>query len=104
MITNAQAEVDDNIKTTLGDTAYAQYQTYEQTQPERNLVTQLQQRLSYSATPLTDDQANQVIAIMSANAPQPATSGGAGGGFGPFGGRNSGPPITDAVVAAAQGC
>jgi hypothetical protein len=105
VITNAQDEVDDNIKTVLGDDAYSQYQTYEQTQPERNLVTQLQQRLSYSATPLTDDQANQVIAIMAANAPQPSSnSGGTGGGFGPLGGgRNGGPPITDAVVAAAQG-
>jgi hypothetical protein len=105
VISNAQAEVDDNIKTVLGGDAYSQYQTYEQTQPERNLVTQLQQRLSYSATPLTDEQANQVIAIMAANAPQTGSnSGGLGGGFGPFGGgRNGGPPITDAVVAAAQG-
>jgi len=68
---------------------------------------QLQQRLSYSASPLTDDQVNQVIAIMAANAPQTGSnSGGGSGTFLPFGGgpRNGGgPPITDTVVASAQG-
>ena len=91
-IVTAQAEVDNTIRTTLGDAAYAQYQTYEQTAPERNVVTQLQQRLSYSSTPLTDAQSDQIIALLAANAPQPAQGsassapsffGGAPSGMGP---------------------
>ena len=79
VIASANSEVEDNIKTALGDAAYAQYQTYEQTAPERNTVTQLQQRLSYSQTPLTDDQATQIIAIMAANAPERVAGTGSSG-------------------------
>ena len=70
VVANAQAEVDNTIKATVGDAAFAQYQTYEQTLPERNVVTQLQQRLSYSAAPLTDDQSNQIIALLAVSAPE----------------------------------
>ena len=112
VVASAQAEVDANIRSTLGDAAFAQYQTYEQTLPERNVVTQLQQRLSYSTTPLTDDQSNQIIALLAANAPQRAQGSGPSnaavsaatnpGGPGSFRG-GGGVPITDAVIAGSQG-
>jgi len=113
VIASAQAEVDNTIRSTLGDAAFAQYQTYEQTLPERNLVMQLQQRLSYSAAPLTDAQTDQVIALLAANAP--ATAAGAGPANVPFFGATNpgfapgqfrpggGVPITDAVIAGSQG-
>lgn len=112
-IVNAQAEVDNSIRSTLGDAAFAQYQTYEQTLPERNVVTQLQQRLSYSSSPLTDAQSDQIIALLAANAPQSQknsgpppiaifSGGNVGFGTGPFRG-GGGVPITDGVIAGSQG-
>ena len=113
VVANAQAEVDNTIRSTLGDAAFAQYQTYEQTLPERNVVSQLQQRLSYSSAPLSDEQSNQIIALLAAAAPQPVPGSGPsnaavaaalnpGGGPGPL--RNGGGvPITDAVIAGSQG-
>lgn len=110
-IASAQAEVDATIRSTLGDSIYAQYQTYEQTLPERNVVTQLQQRLSYSSAPLTDAQSDQIIALLAANAPSPAQGSGpmntvffpgAVPGLG-AGSMRMSVPITDAVIAASQG-
>ena len=108
IIANAQAEVDNTIRSTLGEATFAQYQTYEQTQSERNLVNQLQQRLSYSASPLTDTQSNQVVALLAANnsannqGTNSSTPTGPRNNFSQF--RNSGGnvPITDAVIASSQ--
>ena len=61
MIKDSQTAIDNSIQTTLGTTDYAQYQQYEQTQPQRNLVTQLQRSLSYSSAPLTDGQTEQLV-------------------------------------------
>lgn len=103
-ITNAQAEVDNSIRSTLGEAGFAQYQTYEQTLPERNLVSQLQQRLSYSSSPLTDMQTNQVVALLAANnaaANQGSTTAsGPRNNFPQF--RGGGVQITDAVIAGSQ--
>ncbi|MBI5381532.1 MAG: hypothetical protein HZA31_06490 [Opitutae bacterium] len=74
MIQQSQAEVDSNIKSAIGATAFADYQQYEQTQPQRNLVNQLQQQLSYTATPLTETQAEQLVQILKQNAPASSTS------------------------------
>ena len=38
LLQNAQAQVDSNIQQTLGDAQYAQYQNYEQTLPQRNVI------------------------------------------------------------------
>jgi len=63
-IFEAAASVDAQIKTTLGDEVYGQFQHYVQTLPERAVVEQLQTALSYTAAPLTDDQVNQLIQIL----------------------------------------
>lgn len=114
VISAAQAEVDNTIRSTLGEAAFAQYQTYEQTLPERNLVTQLQQRLSYSSTPLTDVQTNQVVALLAANNPATTqkmltsattnitTVAGNGSRNGMTQFRNGGVTITDAVITGSQ--
>ena len=82
LVSNAQAEIDNNIRSVLGDTGFAQYQNYEQTLPQRNVVDQLQQRLSYTSTPLTDSQANQMVQLLAANAPQRTNTNGFGQFFG----------------------
>jgi hypothetical protein len=100
LVTQSNDEVDQQIQTTLGPQAYAQYQGYEQTLPERNTVTQLQQGLSYTSAPLTDAQSQQLIQLLAANAPQSNSN--------PTslrtlfgGGANT--PITDADIAQASG-
>ena len=108
LLKNAQAQVDATIQQTLGAAQYAQYQNYEQTLPQRAVVTQLAQSLSYTGSPLQDSQTEALVNILAANAPaQNQNAGGLGGLFagmggagGPFGGRTS--PITDAAIAQAQ--
>ena len=83
-VTQAQNAVDQQIQQSLGDAGYAQYQQYQQTLPERNTVTQLQTSLSYTQTPLTSDQVDQMIQVLAQTQPQKASNGttGTGGGGG----------------------
>lgn len=106
---DAQAEIDANIRSTLGETGFSEYQNYEKTIPQRNVVNQLEQRLSYSPTPLTSQQSDQMIAILAATTksssnangvPAPLTQIGNGlaATFGSGGTR-----ITDATISQAVG-
>jgi hypothetical protein len=63
-IVAAQASAEDQIKGALGASGYAQYQQFNQTAPERSAVTQMQQALSYTATPLTDEQSQQLLQTL----------------------------------------
>ena len=74
LMADAQNDFNNSLKSVLGDSGFAQYQNYEQTMPQRNLVNQLQQRLSYTDTPLTTAQADQLVQILAANAPPPRTN------------------------------
>jgi hypothetical protein len=74
MISDARSSVNDTIKSVLGDAGYNQLTAYDQTMPQRNLVSVLQQRLSYS-DPLTPSQADQLVQALAAN---PAPSSGDG--------------------------
>ena len=104
LVADTQAEVDTNIKATLGDAGFAQYQQYQQTLPQRNAVTQLEQSLSYTSTPLSSTQAEQLVQILASNSP--ATSNAANNratvaaGFG-FGGNGPTSPITTAAITQA---
>jgi len=60
-IRDAVDSVDNQIKTTLGDNVYGQFQQYLQTLPERAVVNKLQEALGYTPTPLTVDQSNELI-------------------------------------------
>ncbi len=115
LVQQAQAEVDNNIRTTLGDATYAQYQSFESTQPQRAVVSQLEQRLSYSSTPLTDAQSQQLVQILASTAPAGANNANrnpvgaammmtfAGGARGTAGGMlASGTPITTDAINQAQ--
>ena len=100
LVQSTQSDVESSIRAQLGDAAYAQYQGYEATLPQRNVVDQLSQRLSYSATPLSDTQSAQLIQILSDTSTSPANANPARllGGNGP----GSGTRITDTAVAQAQ--
>ena len=107
LVQDAQTEVDSNIRATLGDAAYAQYQSYEATVPQRTVVTQLEQRLSYSNEPLTDAQSQQMVQILAQTTPTKTNAGQNGGGFGMMGGGPNGmaggSPITTDAITQAQG-
>jgi hypothetical protein len=76
MTADAQTKVDGEIKSLLGDGDYASYQSYQTTLPQRNVVNQLQQSLSYTPSPLTETQAEQLVQILAANpVPRPAAAG-----------------------------
>jgi hypothetical protein len=74
LVQNANAEIEAQIRMTLGDAAYARYQQYEATQVERSTVDRVRQRLSYSGEPLSDQQANRLVEIMAQGQPGEATT------------------------------
>lgn len=98
LVTQAQADVDANIKATLGDAAFSQYNTYETTQPQRTVVASLDQRLAYSGTPLTQVQSDFLVQALSGSAS--ADTGGMPGPIGWSGGNRA--TITDDVIQRAQ--
>lgn len=97
----AQAEVDASIKSAIGETAYNQYQNYEATQSQRNLVSQLDQRLSYSATALNSTQTEFLVNALAASSSGSTASQSDGAPGGPWGGGNR-TVITDTVIQQAQ--
>lgn len=100
----AQSSVNDQIKSVLGDAGYAQYQQYEQTAPQRTVVSQLQQSLSYGSAPLTDDQASQLVQILAQTAAPQQGQQGRAAFIGAFGGATAAPAtITDQALTQAQG-
>jgi len=105
LVQDAQAEVDANIRSTIGEAAFAQYQNFEQTQAQRNVVSQLEQRLSYSGTPLTPQQSEELVQVLAANHAEQGNVPRAGGVRTPAGrigfGGSGGATITDAAIAQA---
>ena len=108
LVQDSQTEIDSSIRASIGETAFTQYKNYEQTLPQRNLVSQLDQRLSYSNTPLTGAQSEQMVQILAQNAPatkRPVEAGlpvavAIGGGRTVFpGGGNQ---VTDQAVTQSQ--
>jgi hypothetical protein len=108
LVTDAQTEIDASIRTTIGDAAFSQYKQYESTLPQRGVVSQLEQRLSYTPTPLTSQQSEQLVQVL-ANTTK--TSGGAtspralisGAVNNVFGGPGQRATITDATINQAAG-
>jgi hypothetical protein len=103
MIQSSQAEVDQTIRTTMGDAVFAQYQGYEQTLPQRNTVGLLNARLSYTDQPLTPQQSDQLVQILAQTSPAPANRSNNTPVNRPGGIFNlASVPITDAAVAQSQ--
>ncbi|MDO8541592.1 MAG: hypothetical protein Q7S40_14230 [Opitutaceae bacterium] len=99
LVTETQNQLNEGIKAAIGESSFDQLTSYERTVPQRNLVGDLEQRLSYTPTPLTAAQAGQLVQILAANPPQraaiPAGS--------PSGGANSAVRLdTGAIVRNAM--
>lgn len=113
LMTQAVAQTDQSIQQVLGDAGFQQYQQFQQTLPERNTVNSLQQQLSYTQTPLTDDQASQLVSLLQQTQPQRAGNGTSGTSTGGPGGPGPGlmsllngggtARVTDEAIAQAQG-
>ena len=125
LMTDSQNEINQSIRAVVGEQGFAQLSNFEQTMPQRGVVNELQQRLSYTNAPLTTAQAEQMVQILAANpAPRPAGApaepgmgprpppadttvfigrGGPPGGFdgGPMGGR--GPDIGGVIAGVLSG-
>jgi len=74
LVGQSNADIDQQIQATLGPGGYTQYQGYEQTLPERNTVNQIQQSLSYTNTPLTGQQAQELLQYLVDNNASPNNS------------------------------
>ncbi len=68
-VTAARARVEGSIRDSLGGERYEVYRDFVQTLPQRAVVAQLEQRLSYSPTPLTPTQAEALVRILVVHAP-----------------------------------
>jgi hypothetical protein len=104
LIQGTQAEVDSTIRSTLGEDAYSQYQTYEKTLPQRNTVGQLQARLSYTDQPLTTQQSEQMVSLLASNTTggNRPTGGGVAARLGGMANAGGTAAITDTAVNQAQ--
>jgi hypothetical protein len=108
LVTKAQGEVDASIQSALGEVGFAAYKNFEQTLPQRSVVNQLEQRLSYSSTPLSDAQASQLVQILATTTKPPTESAirsdifamMSGGGTAPQGG---GVHVTNATIDQSLG-
>ena len=112
LVQQAQADVDTSIAAVIGQDKLAQYQNYDHTAPQRAIVSQIAQSLSYTSEPLTPEQSEQLVALLAQNAPPDA----GGGNFmvaigGPGGGRGGMiqgqmvqglSSVTDKVINQAQ--
>ncbi len=118
LVQSTQADSEEAIRAFLGEGGYNDYKTYEQTQPQRALVSQLETKLSYGGSPLQAAQMDQLVRILAETSPQQGGGGrgagmmnfvGAGRGFDsggpmPMGGAFSGGvQITDEAITRAQG-
>jgi hypothetical protein len=111
LMATTQAETNAAIKAAVGDAAFAEYQSFETTAPQRAVVSQLQQALSYTSEPLTSNQSEQLVQLLTANSAQnggttaiPADGGGRGGPFGggPGGRGGNTVAITTETITQAQ--
>ncbi len=91
LVRDGEAEIDDAIRGLIGEASYSQYQHYERTQPVRATVNHLEQRLSYSSTPLSPEQSSAILSILDRN----------GGTTTPSIGRVG--VVTDAAIEQARG-
>ena len=97
---NAQAELDEKIKALLEPAGYAQYQNFLQVEPQRAVVNQLQQALSYSDTPLTAAQADRLVQILAETSPSSGPGAATGAAVGYFSRTGPGSNVTVAVGPA----
>jgi hypothetical protein len=59
-----QKQLDEQLKTFLGDERYAQYKDYQESMGERTSLDQFQNQLAGGQNPLTEEQSGQLLALM----------------------------------------
>lgn len=64
LVSQARDDINAGIRDLLGEETYRSYEFYEQTMPYRDVVNQLDLRLSYASAPLTDAQAEELVRIV----------------------------------------
>jgi hypothetical protein len=67
LVTEARNQINESIKATIGENGFEQLANFERTIPQRNLVSDLEQRLSYTNFPLNSAQSEQLVRILAAN-------------------------------------
>lgn len=72
LMESTRADINNSIKAVVGDSGFAQFESYENTLPQRNVVNQLQWSLSQTDTPITSAQAEQLVQILASNPAPPA--------------------------------
>lgn len=107
LMQNAQEEIDASIRSTIGESAYSQYESFEQTQPQRTTVERLEQRLSYTDSPLSSEQSEQLVAVLAATSGETSNAANraprnAAARLGFPAGGGGGAQITDATVQQAS--
>lgn len=73
-----QEGINAEIPALLGDDGYAQYQNSEATRGQRIVVDRLRQSLSFTSTPLSEEQASELVQVLYRNSPAnhpPSTNG-----------------------------
>ena len=104
LIQLSQQEIENDIRATIGDQAYETLSSYEQTTAQRNMVSQLADRLSYTGAPLNSSQSEAMVTILAETG---SATGGGRQGFeafaGPGGGGGRTVAITDDTLVRAQG-
>jgi hypothetical protein len=73
-INAARARAEGAIRSALGDERYAVYADFEKSLPQRTVVAQLEQRLSYTPNPLSPAQAESLVKVLAARSPAPASA------------------------------
>lgn len=95
LVADSQADIDESIRALLGESGFTQFKQYEQTMPQRAVVDQLEQRLSYSSTPLSSEQGDALVRLLATH------TNGSGGAFPPTAGAIAGGP--GGVIAPLTG-
>ena len=72
-----QKDINASIKDLLGPQGFSQYQNYDRTLPQRAVVDQLAQWLSYTAAPLTTGQQDRLVQTLATTAAAPPRTPGA---------------------------
>jgi hypothetical protein len=94
LVESSQADIDGQIKSTIGDADFAQFQGFNQSQAARGMVGQLQDSLRSTAAPLTGAQSDQLTQLMAQSRVAPDAGGPRG--------LNGPTVITDETITQSQ--
>lgn len=64
LVRDQQAQIDAQLKTTMGDAAYSQYETYQATLPRRQEVASYQQQLTLAGVPMDAAQSEALVTAL----------------------------------------